>query len=196
MIDNVGAQVTLNAGKSPFLYNSWKTSETSEEVKSPDVVQPKDSSGNGVRRAKAAQIMSLGIVPNCTQEQVMKALAINGDNMEQTLSWVFENPFEFSEFAESTRSNVCVTDGASTPSNRHRSGPGSARTHRDFGMSVASSEYDDRYLSGTFMEQSFHPPPSDQLATEAREVQARSGVQRTILGPLIVFQRFLMVILL
>ena len=40
-------------------------------------------------------LLTQGILPECTLEQVELALELNMDDVEQTVSWIYEHPIDF-----------------------------------------------------------------------------------------------------
>jgi hypothetical protein len=120
-----GASVKVNFGQTAFKY-VWQSQskaedasdkekrriqfEISEKVALDETKEMKSNSNssNVLREQNALLILEMGVLPEAQMEQIMRALEINGDDLDRTVAWAIEHPLEFTNFAR-------VDDSASIP---------------------------------------------------------------------------------
>lgn len=108
-------QAVVNLGQTPFAYNlaadarlaetmaatavspapAVATSTPPASAASPQPQSPSRLKANRERYQAARAVLKAGILPECSIQQLVRALELNGDDTARMVEWAFAHPFEF-----------------------------------------------------------------------------------------------------
>jgi hypothetical protein len=179
-LHSYGSKIRLNLGGEPFKYrflgsqlyvNPQEDARVNAGTDILEDLDPQHSDAHGVqvaRRQQAADILDMGVLPECSLEQVARALELNGDRIEQTISWAFDNPFDLQQLSS--------PDAATTSA---RTSPSWRSADASVSSSSGAPRYDATYAEQTFLDSSYAPDANNSnFMREEEELRTHSDAQQ------------------